>query len=251
MSQGKINFITLILFLIAMISLIFIFLDFFPLISANKGQENASLYSYSFKAIVVLLTTLLVFITGKDHLDYNDSIRMKIIFLLILLADLSLALFPTPVIGIFFFSLVQLGLILRNSLEMKENIRAIGNYQLRSSLFINIILVTIFFILNLIRIMDQHMDEKLLLVIMVLYGMMISISLWTAIANYLLKLFLKTNSIMISLGMIFFVLCDINVGLSLILPASLTRTISLNLIWVFYTPALTLLALSGYRYKPS
>ena len=95
------------------------------------------------------------------------------------------------------------------------------------------------------------MDEKLLLVIMVLYGMMISISLWTAIANYLLKLFPKTNSIMISLGMIFFVLCDINVGLSLILPASLTRTISLNLIWVFYTPALTLLALSRYRYKPS
>lgn len=251
MSQSKKNFISLILFLIEMISIIFIFLDFFPLISRSKLEEDTFLYSYAFKALVVLLTTLLVFITGKDCLNKNDSTRLKIIFLLILLADLSLAIFPTPVIGIFFFSLVQLGLILRNSLGMKEKIRVKGNFQLKTSLFINTILVTILFILILIRIMDKHMDEKLVLLIMVLYGIMVSISLWTAIANYLLKVFPRINSLMISLGMICFVLCDINVGLSLILPASLTRTLSLDLIWIFYTPALTLLALSGYRYNKS
>ncbi|TJX15894.1 hypothetical protein E9840_01695 [Tissierella creatinini] len=248
MSQKKKNFVFIILFFIAVLSLGFILLDWLPLISKYKLQISYK-YSYSFKVIVVLLTTLLVFISGNDCLSKRDLKEMKRIFILVLLADSALVGFQTPVIGILFFSFVQLCLVFRNSKGMREVIKSDGNFKLRRSLFINTILVTTLFILNLVRIMDNHMENKLLLLIMVLYGFMVSLSLWTAMANYLLKLFPKTNSIMVALGMCFFALCDINVGLSLILPEGLIRTISSDLVWIFYAPALTLLALSGYKYK--
>lgn len=248
MSQKKKKFVFIILFFIVVLSLGFILLDWLPLIIKYKIQISYK-YSYGFKAMVVLLTTLLVFISGKDCLCKSDLKLMKIIFLLVLTADSALVIFETPVMGILFFSFVQLCLFLRNSKGMREVIRAEGDFKLRRSLFINTILVTTLLILNLLRIMELYMTYKLLLFIMVLYGFMVSLSLWTAIANYLLKLFPKTNSIMVALGMCFFALCDINVALSLILPNSLIRSISTNLVWIFYAPALTLLALSSYKYK--
>ena len=120
---------------------------------------------------------------------------------------------------------------------------------LKSSLFINTILSTVLFLLFLMKLINEHLDERLLFIVIVFYGLVVSTSLWAAFANYLLKLFPKTNSILVSLGMLFFVLCDINVGLSLALPHGLAKTISSNLIWIFYTPALTLIGLSGYNLK--
>ncbi len=246
-SPKKKRNIFIILIFILIISLGFILLDFLPLIHPKLQQPV--LISYSFKAMIVLLTTILVFMIGKDCISKRDANMMKLIFSLIILADASLVVVPHPLIGISLFFFVQLGLTLRNSLGMSKKIGFKRNNKIRGSLFINTVLVTVLFILILMRIINRHMDDKLLLIIMVLYGLMISISLWTALANYLLGLFPRVNSIMVSLGMVFFVLCDINVGLYLVLPSGLIKIIFSNLIWVFYTPALTLLALSGYNYK--
>ncbi len=248
MRQKKKKYLSIILSFIALASIGFIIVDWKSLIS-KTNERDLALYSYTFKAIIVFLTSLLVFIAGKDYLDYRDIKLMRVIFALIIVADAALILFNTPVVGILFFSFVQLLLIFRNSYGMREKIKSEGDHHLRKSLFINTILVTTFFLLILLNLINMYLEDDMLLFTMLLYSLMISLSLWAAIANYLLRLFPNINSIMIALGMIFFVLCDINVGLSLILPKSLIKTISSNLIWIFYTPALTLLALSSYKYE--
>src|SRR5699024_1089336 len=65
------------------------------------------------------------------------------------------------------------------------------------------------------------------------------------------------NKHMIAWGMIFFLLCDINVGLAnvqkviSISPGLLKRFLdsSYLLIWLFYLPSQVLLTLSGYKYS--
>ncbi|MDD2447138.1 MAG: hypothetical protein PHY91_05575 [Tissierellia bacterium] len=248
MIHKKRYLIIIILVLIAIASLIIILLDWLPFI-----VDTISLYetrhSNRFKAIVVLLATSIVFITGNNSLNKKDLIMMKTIYILIILADTALVLIQNPIVGILFFSLVQLGLIIRNSVGLKDKIRFAKEYPIKSSLFINTILSTVLFLLFLVKLINEHLDDRLLLTVIIFYGLMLSTSLWTALANYLLSLFPKINSILVSLGMFFFVLCDINVGLSLTLPHGLVQTISSNLVWIFYSPALTLIALSGYNLK--
>lgn len=246
MSKIKKFFIGLILKSIIIIYIFFILLDWLPIINPDITFDTLT-YSYALKALVILMITLLVFLTGKDAMNEEDAFMLKVIFLLIIVADSALVIFESPVFGIMFFSFVQYGLILRNSIGMREKYKKNKNNKLRTSLFVNTILATLLFIFNLIRLMNSLMEESLLLLIMALYGLMISASLWTAFANYLLGVFPRINSRLVALGMFFFVLCDLNVGLSLILPVSNLRDIASALIWIFYTPALTLIALSGYK----
>ena len=247
-SLRKKFYVNLILKSIIIISIIFVLLDWMPILNKDNTLDT-TMYSYGFKALLILLISLLIFITGEDALNEKDAIIIKVIFILVIIADSSLVLFNTPVIGIMFFSFVQFGLILRNSRGMREKIKINRNNKLRTSLFVNTILATLLFIFNLIRLMNGLMEEKLLLLIMALYGLMVSLSLWTAFANYLVGIFPKINSLFVALGMFFFVLCDLNVGLSLILPNGYIRDIASALVWIFYTPALTLIALSGYRFN--
>jgi hypothetical protein len=71
---------------------------------------------------------------------------------------------------------------------------------------------------------------------------------WVAAVNDMLALFPKPNSKMIAIGMILFYFCDICVGLDFILPKGTIWLLANSLIWVFFTPAITLLALSCYKY---
>lgn len=248
MNRKKKRFVTLILVLIIITSFAFIALDWLPLI--NPGMAlHANIYSDKLKALVILMTTILVFITGKDCLNKKDSIMMKAIYVLIIIADSALVLLDSPVTGVLFFCFAQLGLIFRNSVNMKEKLMSGSNDPLKSRLYIITIQIVIFYIFIFITLLNTPMNQKLLSVMMAVYSFIVLTSFWTAYANYLLRLFPKINSVLVSLGMFFFLLCDINVGLSWILPVGLSRSISSGLIWVFYTPALTLIALSGYNLK--
>ena len=88
MIHKKRYLIIIILVLIAIASLIIILLDWLPFI-----VDTISLYetrhSNRFKAIVVLLATSIVFITGNNSLNKKDLIMMKTIYILILIVLLS------------------------------------------------------------------------------------------------------------------------------------------------------------------
>ena len=61
------------------------------------------------------------------------------------------------------------------------------------------------------------------------------------------KLYPFPNRVLIPLGMVLFMLCDINVAMINILPASMAKSAAQVLIWVFYLPSQALLSVSGAR----
>lgn len=248
MNQRKYKVIAIILFAIVFISGGFISLDWYGFY-IGLAEYNASLYSYIAKSIILLLSIFLVFLIGKDGLNKKDTFLLRLVYIFIILADISFILFKEPYMGIGLFSIVQICLILRNTLAIKDNYKGDNSYRLKTSLFINLILGTIFLIINFLRIINGLIDRPILLVFMLSYSLLISMSLWTSLANILLGIFPKVNGALAVMGMIFFILCDLHVGLSLSLNHGASKSIAQNLIWVFYTPALTLVALSGYNLK--
>lgn len=235
----------IILVLIAITALLFIYQDFallfFPIMAFPfKGMSN------NLKAFIIFFTTLLVFLTGKDCLNKKDVIHMKVIYTLIIIADFALVSFKSPVTGISVFFLVQLNLVLRNSKHMKEKIRSAGKAKQRI-LSSYTFFMCVFYLFAIIFLINALANQTLLLVAMTLYLFMVSLSLWTALTNFITGLFPRTNGLLVFIGMFCFLFCDINVGLSWIFEKEMIGWIAAALIWVFYTPALTLIALSGHK----
>jgi len=65
------------------------------------------------------------------------------------------------------------------------------------------------------------------------------------------KAYPHPNRVLIPLGMLLFMLCDINVALINILPEGAGRGAAGILIWVFYLPAQALLSISGKKLNPT
>ena len=249
MSKVKFKLIIVILALIIFISGSFITLDWARLFVVKEGiKYDRFIYTYISKFLIVILTGILVFIIGKSGLNKKDTNTLKLIYVFIAMADIALGLFMKPYLGIILFAIVQLGLIYRNGLGIFYIIKNEGFKCLFGGLIINTVLSTILLLLILSNIINNLLNEKTLFFTMIFYALLISLSLWTAVANISLRIFPKVNSILITLGMISFVLCDLNVGLSIALDKGTLWLIADSIIWIFYTAALTLIALSGYKF---
>lgn len=203
-------------------------------------------FSLILKGLIVLMSTILVFLINNDGLDKIDSKLLELVFILIILADLSLLFFKDPNLGIGIFFLVQCGLIYRTYryISIISSLKEIFNYY---NLIILLTLITMLIIYLLLII--NYIEDKVLFIIFTFYGLIKSASVFMAILNYRLKLFPRLNSKLFLIGQTCFYLCDICVGLTLTLNASFISKLFGILIWVFYTPALTLIGLSGYDYS--
>ncbi len=244
-NSKKKKIIVIILLFIVITGVLFIWQDF-ALLFFPKNAFPINGLSNFLKAFIIFLTTLLMFLIGRDCLNPKDAVHMKVIYILIILADFSLVFFRSPMIGVSVFFLVQLNLVIRNSKHLREKIASVNMAKRRILLSYTLLmcLVDLFCILFLVKTLS---DQIPLLVTLSLYLLMVSTSLWTALTNFFIGLFPRRNGLSVFIGMFCFLLCDINVGLSWIHPEEAVRLIAASLIWVFYTPALTLIALSGYK----
>jgi hypothetical protein len=71
---------------------------------------------------------------------------------------------------------------------------------------------------------------------------------WTAGKRTRVGYFPRTNAMLIAIGATCFFVGDYLVGFNLSLEPTMARATTLFLTWVFYAPAIALLALSGYRW---
>ncbi len=197
------------------------------------------------KRVNVLLAALLVWAAGRDSYNIKDITRMKRIFLVICLGEAAFLL-GRPDIAIGIFAVCQLLLILRNGNGLRYGLKNAAPGQKTKLSLLGLSLL--FILYSLVSILKAFAGSCSLQAIAMAYGLLLSISLWIAAANYTLGLFPAENSILIVTGMVCFYLCDIMVGLDGILKPGLPWLIASSMIWVFYTPAVILLALSCYRY---
>jgi hypothetical protein len=242
MSAKKIFLIKSIILSITCISIFTIIADF----SRLFGHYNLcnSYHSDFIKRINVILATLLVWLAGKDSLNKHDVTSMKFVFIAICFGDMFFLL-SKPAIAIGFFMVCQCLLILRHCRGLKNKLTKaswVQNLQL-ALLFMTLILL----LFSVVIIVYSNANITTLIWIGVLYGLILSISLWAGLANFILGLTPSKNSKIIAIGMLCLYFCDISVGLDGLLWFGHAWLIANSLTWVFYTPAITLLALSSYR----
>lgn len=200
------------------------------------------------KRAVSLLALLLVWTAGPDAWERTDSRRMRALFLLIFAGDLLL-LFNLNRAGIALFVLVQILMILRNS-------RGLADYWISGSLRQDRLWLTAsgaaaagLWGLLAFGLFGPLTRGRELFVFIQIYIPCITLSLWVSWLTLKIGHFPRTGALLIGAGMTCFFLCDITVGLRMSLTGESARSAATALTWVFYAPALTLLALSSYDPK--
>lgn len=211
--------------------------------------------SFVMKFMVSCLCATVAFLIPKsDALSDRDYKLIKTTFAFVILADFLLVFLQTflpqfkeliNMLGIVVFMIVQTLLIIRHATGFKTppGEKAPTKFRIISALCI--------YIPGIIAVIILHnMMSKKMLVEIIVYASMVTTSTWFGVNVLTRDTFPKTNRIMIATGMLLFLCCDISVGIMTFETVFLPKEIATALVYVFYAPALLLLAFSGYKKQP-
>lgn len=244
MSVWKRASISLIVFVIAVLCVWFIVLDFSRFISLDYSYDIFP--SALLKRINVLLAFLMVWGVGKDGIDIEDSSRMKAAFVFIGTGEAAF-LVGERLIGLGMFAVCQILLIIRNSKGLSTRLRHSSQKQKKKLIISGVVIYFIFLVFLLLSGSLIGLNNTSFAAYF--YGTILSVSLMAGLGCHILGLLPRKNAELVAAGMICFYCCDVLVGLDAVLWKGLPWLISNSFIWVFYIPALVLLALSCYRYR--
>ena len=222
----------------------------------NKPAEIEFLespFSPYMKVFVSFLSFLIVWLIGRDFVEKSDAKRLKAAFTFIFIADF-LFLLKFNLLGIAIFSLCQILLIYRNGFGLVDFFRKREWVKYKKNLVIYSVIALLIGIISLCFLFRPILKGNSLFYAFIVYAIFLCLSFWTAWVSHLINKLSRLNTYMIAAGMTLFVLCDLTVGLNLALSAiektaktEFVWMISSSLTWMFYTPALVFLALSGYN----
>lgn len=201
------------------------------------------------KFSVSCLCAATVLSTFHDAYEKKDHIVLSLGFLSLVIADFFLVILyqfsliqgnPNPNLqtaGIICFMVVQTFFIYRHSRNILQIFKGT-----RKQVAKNITFELIFLLCAAIPIIIlYYVVTKKTGVIMLIYGVYIILSVYTAWTTFKRNFFDKQTCWLIAIGMTCFFCCDVNVGLS-----GFSEIVT-PLIWMFYTPALLLLTYSGLK----
>lgn len=218
-----------ILAIIIIFYIVFLYIDIF----------NAKLYnlSNSIKFICIILCLTISLLSTNNPIDLKDVRLIQIALFLTVLADFFLLVIDNHYeIGIGIFSIAQITHSVRYTFKSKKTIR---NY-----VFVIIALSLIYVFGNL------SINIPILYPLAIFYGICLITNVILSIRIWRRDLYPNPNKVMITVGMIFFLLCDINVALYNILEKNnVMYGISSVAMWLFYLPSQVLLSLSGYDFN--
>ena len=205
-------------------------------------------YTRITKVSSAFLCAILAWISGKDGFDKRDIKRIRIVFTSIAIGEI-IFLMDIYALGVISFGLTQILLIWRNGNGLKEFFKA----EEKKSNYIKAILtgaiVAIVMIFFYALIIYPVLSKSPLFLLITIYAVLLSISLWMAWMSLNIKFFDVKNAFLIAVGMSFFFIADFLVGFNLSLEIGTQRIVTHYLTWVFYLPALLLLSLSCYKWK--
>jgi len=206
-------------------------------------------YSRATKVLFCFMCAVLAWMIGKDGLNRVDTRKVVIIFSLIIAGDICLVIFPTPYVGIALFIAAQVFLILRNGQGFRQYNKS-GDRK-RRVLWdaVTGAIIAVILVLYVSLVLIPLLQGSYLLYFIIVYGLLVCVSLWTAWAAVRIGYFPPLNAWLIAIGITFFFTDDLFVGLNMSLPTTtIARSLVTYVVWIFYSPALALLALSGYRW---
>ena len=243
---GKKSIIRSLIIVIAILAISFLAMDWIVFYRCGAVEQcivAGSDYQNITKFAVTAITTLIAFFVGGNGLDSKDKKFLQAAFAFILCADFCMKIMTDGTIpGICLFMVVQSLFIFRHTRRSKSDNR-----------FPRILFIPLGAVLLAVSLFLLGIFNSPTLPTVAAYGAFIFCSLLVACTVATKGYFPAKNAKLIKWGMILFFCCDICVGVSGATGADHSMqeaiaTIAHNLVWVFYTPALVLLALSGYRH---
>lgn len=222
----------LLLVVIGILYLYFLYMDVF--------NKKVFLSSNTLKFISMILIFIISIIIRKNPLSHKDLNLLQMGLFITLIADLFLLILDRHyILGIILFSMVQILYSFRY--EYRNLKLTIRNF------------IIIFLGLSILHIVYNKFIAEIdfLWTIGLFYGICLLNSVVKAVKAYKYKTYPKPNRQMVLIGMILFLLCDINVAMYNILSYFSNDNILYNVssvsMWLFYLPSQVLLALSGYN----
>jgi hypothetical protein len=205
--------------------------------------QNPEIYSRFMKFPVTFLCMVLAWITLRDAFNRKDNLKLSIAYSIIVLGDIVFFFDVHSVIGVFCFALAHLTLIYRNA-------NGIMSYRHKGILWAILPLILALSLALMFFVFYPMLKDNLPYFYTLLgYAVIISGSLWAAIAAVKIGFFPRANAVLIVVGVACFFLSDICVGFYRSLPMGYDRVFATYLTWIFYAPALVLTSLSGYDLK--
>jgi len=207
------------------------------------------LYSRITKTLTSFLVFLLAIRVGDAGINQADPPMLKRAFIAIFLGDMLFLMDEfNPAfdyLAVLAFLAGQVLITLRNGQGMGAYWRGKQNKMGDILMGAGILLATgLLFIATLY----PYIKGTAFLYIIPVYAIVLDLALWTAWMSLRAGYFPRANAWMIILGATCFFVGDYLVGFNLSLAPSIARVTTMFLTWLFYAPAITLLALSGYRW---
>lgn len=201
--------------------------------------------SHIIKFITIILTFTISLLLGEYALDGKSMLLLQLGLFITIFADVFLLLLnKNYILGVGLFCIVQISYSIRYDFCKAK--LTIKNF---------IVIFSILFIIYLITEVD------FLILIVLYYIMCLLTSTIRGVKLCVKKKYPSPNRQIIALGMILFLLCDINVGLYNIMKymgstgkyinisdGSFYNVISIS-IWLFYLPSQILLCISEYKFE--
>lgn len=217
-----------------------------------RVSDPELLYTRIAKTLTSFLIFVLALSVGDDGINESDPRKLRWAFVVIFAGDLMFLANEIhsafDYAAILSFLVGQVLLVLRNGQGFRAYFRrksGIGAYAGDILLGLAILIITgLLFALTLL----ENLQGSPLLYVIAVYALFLDLSLWTGWTALRAGYFPKANAILIALGSTCFFIGDYLVGFNLSLEPSLQRAMTVFLTWVFYAPAIALLALSGYRW---
>jgi hypothetical protein len=213
-------------------------------------QRVANVPAYAGYARTALCAGV-AFMVGRSCLTSRDRLLLMAAFGVTLVADYFLVLTNSHfVLGVGLFLLVHTLLSIRHaqgfraSLAPDQRRRTIRLLTVTALVAFGISGVVFWKTEGILRSSGQEAVD-------VIYVLALTVSMWMGWGTLIRGFYPRLNAWFIAIGITCFYCCDVSVGLAADLYKLEKKTaadILNNMVGVFYTPALVLLALSGYRW---
>lgn len=252
-TPGKRTRVCLLLGLILLLTASFLTFDwtqyFFDVVRISDPELMYTRLAKTFTSFLIFVLALSV---GDNGIDREDPTRLRRAFAAIFCGDLMFLLdeiHPAfDYVAILLFLIGHVLILLRNGHGLRAYFRRRSRpAEYAGDLLLGLLIVSITAALFALTLWD-HLQGSPLLYALLVYAVFLILSLWAGWMSLRVGYFPRRNAILIAVGASCFFIGDYLVGFNLSLEPSMARATTLFLTWVFYTPAITLLALSGYRW---
>jgi len=215
--------------IIIIIYFIFLCIDFI-----TKDLKNT--YSVTLKYSAIVLCFIISLLIKSHGYGKRDKSLVQLARIFTLISDYFLAISGNYIMGVFFFSLVQITYIIRHSI--------MENSKYKNLMFF---IVSLSITLTVSLRIEITSIEKNLVVLALIYASLLTTSLYSSVSTITRGKYSQKTSWIIALGMFLFFMCDLNVGIYNIVAGGNIKFFLGFLIWLFYLPSQLLLTLSGFK----